>query len=65
MKTKLIVSIICFVVGLIVFLGIHQYLGGAIIAIGIFMADLYADERKLLNKNIKKKHNKCKKKSSV
>lgn len=55
MKKLLIWAIVAFVLGLLVFLGVNQYLGAGIIFIGLILVDLYSDEKKLAKKQIQEK----------
>ena len=49
-KTKLFVAIVSIILGLLFYLGGSQYIGAALITIGIFSADLYAEEKKKTRK---------------
>jgi hypothetical protein len=52
MKKKLIWAIIFIVIGFLIFVGVHQYIGAALVLVGICFADLYSDEKKnVKNKN--------------
>ena len=53
MKKKLFWAIITLVFGFMFFVGIHQYIGAAIVFVGLVLLDAYLDEKKQL-KNVNK-----------
>lgn len=48
LRHKLFWSIIFILLGLLVFIGVHQYIGAAIVGVGLILVEMYSDERKAI-----------------